>query len=51
MKKLENNIINLQNLFSWKQFYQQNDDLDSAEKTQIQIDKLQKIIDKKNGSS
>jgi hypothetical protein len=44
MKK-ENKIKKLQNLFSWKQFYQWNEDFENIEITQDQIDLLQIEID------
>lgn len=50
MKKRDN-IKQLQNLFSWKQFYQNNDDIESVEITQQQIEDLQIIIDKQNGNN
>lgn len=49
MKTL-NLIKELQNLFSWKQFYQWNDNFEMIEKTQNQINELQKIIDGNNSS-
>ena len=38
-------IKQLQNLFSWKQFHQWNEDFEAIENVQNQIDELQKIID------
>ncbi len=44
MKKHEL-IKKLQNLFSWKEYYQSSENFDMVEKTQAQIDSLQEIID------
>ena len=43
-------IKKLQNLFSWKQFYQWNDNFDSVEKTQLQIDEIQILINENKHS-
>ena len=50
MKKQRNLIKELQNLFSWKQFYQWNENFEMIDKTQQQIDELQSIIDESNRS-
>jgi hypothetical protein len=44
MKK-QNLIKALQNLFSWKEYYQKEENFEMVEKTQVQIDDLQNIID------
>tara|TARA_B100001287_G_C22686610_1_gene534225 strand:+ start:3235 stop:3381 length:147 start_codon:yes stop_codon:yes gene_type:complete len=44
MKNKKELIKNLQNLFSWKEFYQLTDRQNDIKKTQNQIDELQFLI-------
>ena len=44
MKNKKELIKDLQNLFSWKEFYHINENFEKVEITQDQIDDLQKII-------
>ena len=50
MKNKKELIKDLQNLFSWKEFYQSTDRQKQVNKTQNQIDDLQIIINKYNGN-
>lgn len=48
MKSKKELIKKLQNLFSWKEFYQSTDRQKHVNKTQEQIDDLQILINKLN---